>query len=61
MSIWIKGHWPAGRHSFPDEEQFENAQRNQEELKDPALDAIEGSINDADGDGPAHQPGRRRP
>ena len=51
MSIWIRGHWPADSHSFPDEEQFENVQRNQEELRDPVLDAIEGSVNDADGDG----------
>ena len=61
MSIWIRGHWPADCHSFLDEDQFENVQRNREELKEHVLNAIEGSINDADGDGPAHQPGRRRP
>ena len=50
MSIWIEGHWPSDRHSFPDEDEFENDQRNQQELKDPVLDAIEGSISDAHGD-----------
>ena len=51
MSIWLKGHWPADRLILSDEERFENAQRNQEELKDPVLDAIEGSVNDADDNG----------
>ena len=50
MFIWVSGHWPAERNRFDGEESFENAQANQEALKDSILDASEASVNDGDGD-----------
>ena len=51
MSIWLEGHWPADVNCFLSEEEFENAQSNLEATREPVLDAIEGSIEEANGNG----------
>ena len=50
MSIWLEGHWPADVNYFPSKEEFDNAQSNLETTREPILDAIEGSIDEANGD-----------
>ena len=51
MSIWLEGHWPADVNHFFSEEEFENVQSNLNATREPILDAIEGSIEEANGNG----------
>ena len=51
MSIWLEGHWPADVNYFLSEEEFKNAQSNLEATREPILDAIEGSVDEANGNG----------
>ena len=60
MSIWIRAHWPNDASHFQDSDEHDNAIANLEQLTDPILDAIEGSINHAAPDGDAIFPELRR-